>query len=49
MRELLLVVDAANADEALAQFADDRWIANGMLTITAIRRWTLLLDGTSRS
>jgi hypothetical protein len=25
--------------------ADDPWHANGMLTVTSIRSWTVLLDG----
>jgi hypothetical protein len=28
-----------------ARFATDPWIENGMLTITAVRPWTILLEG----
>jgi len=45
-KHVLLIVDAATADEARTHFADDPWIENGMLTITAIRTWTALLNGT---
>jgi uncharacterized protein YciI len=45
-KRVLLIVNAATADEARARFADDPWIENGMITITAIRAWTVLLHGT---
>jgi uncharacterized protein YciI len=46
-KQVLLVVDAATAEGAGAHFADDPWITNGMVTITAIRPWKILLDGRS--
>lgn len=46
-RDVLLVVDAATADAARAHFADDPWIKNGMVAITAIRPWQVLVDGRS--
>jgi uncharacterized protein YciI len=46
-KNVLLVVDAPTVDAARARFADDPWIKNGMVTITAIRPWTILLDGRS--
>jgi uncharacterized protein YciI len=45
-KDVLLVVDAESEEDARARFANDPWIENGMLTITAIRPWTVLLDGT---
>ena len=44
-REVLLVVDAPGADAIRARLAADPWIRNGMLTVTSIERWTILLDG----
>ena len=46
-KDVLLVVDAPTAEDAQARFADDPWVRNGMLAITTIHRWTVLLDGTS--
>jgi uncharacterized protein YciI len=43
-RDVLLVVEAANADAVRAHFARDPWIENGMLTITAVRPWTIFLE-----
>lgn len=45
-RDVLLVVDGRNEASVRARFAADPWIENGMLTITAIRPWTVLLDAT---
>jgi uncharacterized protein YciI len=45
-KEVVLVVDAVSDEEVREQFAGDPWIKNGMLTITANRPWTVLLDGT---
>jgi uncharacterized protein YciI len=44
-KDVLLVVDAESEDAARERFASDPWIENGMLTITAIRPWTVLLVG----
>jgi uncharacterized protein len=46
-RDVLLVVNADSAAEARSYFDDDPWITNGMLTITSVRPWTVLLDGTT--
>ena len=44
-KDVLLVV-AGESEEALRErFAADPWIQNGMLTITAVRPWTVLLEG----
>ena len=44
-KEVLLVVDADGEETVRARFAADPWIENGMLTITAVRPWTVLLEG----
>jgi hypothetical protein len=44
-RETLHVVDAASEEEVRARFADDNWARNGMLAVTSVERWTILLDG----
>jgi uncharacterized protein YciI len=46
-REALHVVDALSEDEIRARFAEDPWAANGMLAVTSVERWTILLDGRS--
>ena len=47
-KEVLLVVDAESEEAVRGRFAADPWIANGMLTITAVRLWTVLLEGRPR-
>lgn len=44
-RDVLLVVRSESEASVRARFATDPWIENGMLTITAIRPWTVLLEG----
>jgi hypothetical protein len=44
-REVLLIVDAPGKEAITERLADDPWIPNGMLTVTSIERWTILLDG----
>ena len=44
-REILHIVRAPSEDEVRRRFAEDPWHQNGMLTITSIRSWTVLLDG----
>jgi hypothetical protein len=44
-REVLLVVDAPGEEAIRERLAEDPWILNGMLTVTSIERWTILLDG----
>jgi hypothetical protein len=48
-REVLLVVDAPGEDAIRERLAADPWIPNGMLTITSIERWTILLDSRARA
>ena len=44
-REVLLVIDAPSEETVRERLAEDPWIPNGMLTVTSIERWTILLDG----
>jgi hypothetical protein len=44
-REALHVVDAPSQEIVRARFAEDNWARNGMLTVTSVERWTILLDG----
>jgi hypothetical protein len=42
--EVLIVVSAPSEDAVRQRLADDPWIRSGMLTLTAVQRWTILLD-----
>ena len=44
-REVLLIVNAPGEAAIREQLAADPWIQNGMLSVTSIERWTILLDG----
>lgn len=44
-REVVLVVDGDSEASIRARFASDPWIVSGMVAITAIRPWTILLEG----
>lgn len=44
-REVLIIVSAPDEDAVRQGFAGDPWIRNGMLTLTAVERWTVLLGG----
>jgi uncharacterized protein YciI len=37
------VVEASSEDALRARFAADPWARNGMLTVTSVERWTILL------
>ncbi len=43
-RDVLLVVDTDSEAAIHARLANDPWIKDGMLTITAVRPWTILLE-----
>jgi hypothetical protein len=43
-RETLHVVNATAEDEVRARFAEDSWAQNGMLRVSSIERWTILLS-----
>ena len=42
-KDVLVVVDAETEEALRERFAADPWIRNGMLTITSVRPWTVLL------
>jgi hypothetical protein len=44
-RRVLLIVSADDEEALHARFADDPWVANGMLTISHVEPWTVLLYG----
>jgi uncharacterized protein YciI len=44
-REVLIIVNAPNEDAVRKRFADDPWVRSGMLTLTTVERWAILLDG----
>lgn len=44
-REILHAVSAPSEEAVRERLAEDSWHQNGMLTITSIEPWTVLLDG----
>lgn len=44
-RDVVLVVNSDSEASIRARFATDPWVVNGMLAITAIHPWTILLEG----
>jgi uncharacterized protein YciI len=44
-KDVLLVVDSESEVSIRERFSTDPWIENGMLEITAIKPWTVLLEG----
>ncbi|HTX30018.1 MAG TPA: hypothetical protein VMD09_01460 [Solirubrobacteraceae bacterium] len=44
-REILHAISAPSEDEVRRRLAQDNWHQNGMLTVTSIEPWTILLDG----
>jgi hypothetical protein len=44
-REILHAIRADSEQAVRDRLAQDNWAANGMLTITSIEPWTILLDG----
>lgn len=44
-KDVLLVVDAESEAALREHFVADPWIQNGMLTITSVRPWIVLLEG----
>jgi hypothetical protein len=43
-RDTLHVVTAPSEPVIRERFAEDPWASNGMLRVTSIERWTILLD-----
>ena len=46
-REILHAIAADSEETVRKRLAEDNWHRNGMLTITSIAPWTVLLDGRS--
>jgi uncharacterized protein YciI len=44
-REILHAVWAPSEEAVRERLAQDNWHQNGMLTITSVQPWTILLDG----
>jgi uncharacterized protein YciI len=44
-RDVLHAVSARSEEAVRERLAQDNWAQNGMLTITSIEPWTILLDG----
>jgi hypothetical protein len=47
-RQILHAIEAPSAKAVRERLAQDIWHQNGMLTITSIEPWTVLLDGRNR-
>ncbi|MBV9943002.1 MAG: hypothetical protein JO262_12805 [Solirubrobacterales bacterium] len=47
-REILHAISAPSEAAVGERLAHDNWARNGMLRITSIERWTILLDGRGR-
>jgi uncharacterized protein YciI len=45
-KDVLLVVESESEAAVRARFAPDPWIESGLISITEIRPWTVLLDAT---
>ncbi len=43
-RDVLLAISAASEDAVRERLAPDNWARNGMLVISSIEPWTILLD-----
>ncbi len=46
-REILHAISASSEEDVRRRLAEDNWAQNGMLTVTSIEAWTVLLDGRS--
>jgi hypothetical protein len=46
-REILHAVSASSEVAVRRRLAQDNWAQNGMLTVTSVEAWTILLDGRS--
>lgn len=46
--EVFLIVDSTSEDTVRARFAADPWTGSGLLVITRVEPWTVLLDGRRR-
>jgi uncharacterized protein YciI len=48
-RQILHVIEAQSEQQVRERLAADSWHQNGMLTVTSIRSWAVLLDGRGAS
>lgn len=46
-REVLHAVEAQSEEAIRARLAEDPWAKRGLVTVTSVERWTILLDGRS--
>ena len=46
-REILHAISASSEREVRRRLAEDNWAQNGMLTVTSVAAWAILLDGRS--
>jgi hypothetical protein len=47
-REILHAISAPSEQNVRERLAQDNWAQNGMLSITSIEPWTILLDGRTK-
>ena len=45
--QILHAISASSEEAVRRRLAEDHWAQNGMLTVTSIEAWTVLLDGRS--
>jgi uncharacterized protein YciI len=48
-RDIMHVIEAESKGAIRARLAKDNWARNGMLAVTSIEEWTVLLDGRETS
>ncbi len=48
-REVLHAIEAPSEQAVRERLANDNWHQNGMLVISSIEAWDVLLDGTNRT
>ena len=46
-REILDAISASSVETVRRRLAEDNWAQSGMLTVTSVEAWTVLLDGRS--
>jgi uncharacterized protein YciI len=46
-RDILHAISAPSEEAVRQRLAQDNWAQNGMLTVTSVEAWTILLDGRS--
>ena len=44
-REILHAISAPSEEAVRHRLAEDNWAQNGMLSVTSVEAWTILLDG----